>query len=81
MRSDRFARRLLRLYPRSWRDRYGDELLALIEDSGLTWRKTANIVAVAIWERVRSAVGWPSSLSLAARIWSARTQGATAADS
>jgi hypothetical protein len=47
MRSDRFARRLLRLYPRSWRDRYGDELLALIEDSGLTWRKSANIVAVA----------------------------------
>ena len=26
--------RLLRLYPRAWRERYGDEVLALIEQSG-----------------------------------------------
>jgi hypothetical protein len=28
----RFARRLVRLYPRAWRDRYGEEFLALLEE-------------------------------------------------
>ena len=27
---------LLRLYPRAWRERYGDELSSLVEDTGLT---------------------------------------------
>ena len=38
MSDDRAARALLRLYPRTWRARYGDEFLALVSDTGLTWR-------------------------------------------
>lgn len=30
--TDQTARGWLRWYPRSWRDRYGDELAALLED-------------------------------------------------
>jgi hypothetical protein len=54
MRSDRLARFLLRLYPRAWRARYGDEFLAFVEDSGLSWRGVVDVVAAAGVERVRS---------------------------
>jgi hypothetical protein len=54
MRSDRLARTLLRLYPRAWRERYGEELLALIDDAGLTWRIVADVIAGATVERVRA---------------------------
>lgn len=33
-----FARRLIRLYPAAWRERYGDELLALLDDIRLSVR-------------------------------------------
>jgi hypothetical protein len=56
MPSDRLARALLRLYPRAWRARYGDEFLAFIDDSGLSWRAVANVVAAAGAERVRALV-------------------------
>lgn len=35
---NRFERLALRLYPRRWRQRYGPELEALIEDANLGWR-------------------------------------------
>ena len=53
MSDDRLARALLRLYPRTWRARYGDEFLALIADTGLTWRSTLDVVAAASVERAR----------------------------
>jgi hypothetical protein len=53
MRDDRLARALLRLYPRKWRTRYGDEFLEFIDDSGLSWHGVANVVAAAGAERVR----------------------------
>ena len=56
MRSDRIARGLLRLYPRTWRARYGDELLALLADQGLSTRAAIDIVAAAALERTRSLV-------------------------
>ena len=47
----------LRAYPRRWRDRYGDELAALLEDSygtnGLTRMETAALVIRGLGERVR----------------------------
>ncbi|MBV8479840.1 MAG: hypothetical protein JOY72_05995 [Actinobacteria bacterium] len=46
-------RLLLRVYPRRWRDRYGDELLALLEAEPLTWRARANVVAAGLVERTR----------------------------
>jgi hypothetical protein len=41
---NRFARVLVRLYPRQWRDRYETEMLALVEQSGLTWRASLDLV-------------------------------------
>jgi hypothetical protein len=53
MRSERLARMLLRVYPRNWRERYGDEFLALVSESGLTRRAVVDILIVATIERVR----------------------------
>lgn len=44
---------LLRLYPRAWRERYGDELLAMLEGRSLTTSDIADIarLAAAEWWR------------------------------
>jgi hypothetical protein len=39
---------LLRLYPRAWRDRYGDELIAIVGDGQLTLQQGIDIVSGAI---------------------------------
>jgi hypothetical protein len=52
------VRLLLHAYPRRWRERYGDEFLALLEDEELTWRVAVNIVGAGLGERLR-AVGPP----------------------
>jgi hypothetical protein len=46
MKKDRqpLAQRLVRLYPRRWRERYQIEMLALLEDTGLDWRRSANVL-------------------------------------
>ena len=44
---------LTRLYPSAWRDRYGDELDALIEDEGSGWGIIANVARNALLERFR----------------------------
>jgi hypothetical protein len=43
---------LLLVYPRRWRERYGDELLALLEGEPLTWRVRADVAAGGLRERV-----------------------------
>jgi hypothetical protein len=40
-------------YPRRWRERYGDELHALLEAEPLTWRVRANVLAAGLAERLR----------------------------
>ena len=42
------AGRLLRLYPRAWRERYGDEFLAVVGDGALGLQQTIDIVSGAI---------------------------------
>jgi hypothetical protein len=42
-----FARFLVRLYPASWRRRYGDELLAVLAETGVTGRIAGNLVRAA----------------------------------
>ena len=44
---------LLHAYPRRWRERYGEELLALLEAEPLTWRVRANVVGAGLRERLR----------------------------
>ena len=45
-------RLLLHAYPRRWRERYGEELLALLEAEPLTWRVRANVVVAGLRERL-----------------------------
>jgi hypothetical protein len=46
---------LLKLYPRAWRARYGDEFLALLSEGPLTLRHTINVVSGAVDARLS---GW-----------------------
>lgn len=52
----RRVRHLLRWYPASWRDRYGDEfaelLLAEMEERPRSWRRTANVAASGLLARL-----------------------------
>jgi hypothetical protein len=48
----KLARLLTRLYPRRWRDRYGDEFEALLEISPSDFRTLANSVRSALWEHI-----------------------------
>jgi len=57
---DQRVGRLLRWYPRAWRERYGDEFLAMVED-GLDgrppgWRLRLAVVWAGLRERARQAV-------------------------
>ena len=52
----RVARMLVRLYPRAWRDRYGCEFEALLEDSG-GFRTCLNVACSAFSERILPTVG------------------------
>jgi len=42
----------LKLYPRDWRERYGDELCAMIGDGPLSFRSSMDLIAGAIDARV-----------------------------
>ena len=57
--SDRAFARLLRCYPPAWRQRYGDELTALMEDTygggGFTIRHRVSIVRAGLTGRARAA--------------------------
>ena len=48
------AAMLLRLYPRAWRERYGEEFLALLHQTGVGWRQVSDVVIAASRERVRA---------------------------
>ncbi len=54
----RIARWLLWLYPRAWRKRYGVELAALVEDSGVSARGLLDLIRGALVERGRSMMGF-----------------------
>ena len=46
------ARLLTRVYPREWRERYGEEFEALLQDGGGDLRTKANVVWSAVCERI-----------------------------
>lgn len=48
----RLARWLVRLYPRDWRERYGEEFEALLQDSSGGLRALVNVLWSALRERV-----------------------------
>jgi hypothetical protein len=49
----RLARLLVRAYPEWWRDRYGSEYEALLEDVPARPREVADVLAAAVSERLR----------------------------
>jgi hypothetical protein len=49
------TRLLLRIFPAAWRGRYGDELLDLVADTGLSAHVAADLVRAGLRERVRAA--------------------------
>jgi hypothetical protein len=68
------ADRLLRLYPRGWRERYGDEFLALVGDRSLGLPQFIDIVSGAIDAHLSSDV----RATTAARGHATRGEGGTA---
>ena len=50
----RLVRWTTRLYPQRWRERYGAELDALLEDVDLQWRDIASVVRLAVATRLTS---------------------------
>ena len=50
--------KLLRWYPRAWRERYGEEFLAMVEDGldgeRVTWRLTVSVARAGLRERGRA---------------------------
>jgi hypothetical protein len=53
----RLARLLVRLYPRTWRERYGAEFEALLETGRGGLRAAANVVCSALGERIFPTLG------------------------
>jgi hypothetical protein len=48
----RLARWLVRLYPRDWRERYGEEFEALLQEGSGEFRALVNVLCAALRERV-----------------------------
>ena len=71
-------RRLLRLYPRSWRDRYGEEFVALLEQQPATFGACADVALGAAIARCRAIRGtkFGGAASVAERDRDARGLGA-----
>jgi hypothetical protein len=60
------ARRLVGLYPREWRARYGVELDALLEDANLKWRDIFDLLRSALEVRMNQ-TALPHIVNLASR--------------
>jgi hypothetical protein len=80
--SSRRARCLLALYPRAWRARYGDEILALLADTGLGFGGSVDLLVGATREHLQIVVAWSfdkavSRIAMAVVIGSVLTSVAT----
>jgi hypothetical protein len=56
------AAALVRLYPRAWRERYGDEFQALLDARAVTWRVVVDVARGCVREHVARIAGRPSPL-------------------
>ena len=66
------ARALVRLYPRSWRERYGAEFAALLEDDPGGLSAVMNVMGAALAERVFPAGGGKMAKTSRWEMWGAR---------
>ena len=51
-RAGALARRIIWLYPRAWRARYADEMIALLDQSPARWRDVVDLASGAVWEGI-----------------------------
>lgn len=63
----RLARRLVSLYPRQWRVRYGQEFEALLEDVDLRWRDVFNLMVGGVRMHMEPTKLEPKIVELASR--------------
>jgi hypothetical protein len=68
----RLAHLLIRLYPRSWRERYGAEFEALLEAAPFSLHALGNVAWSALSERVSPTQGWRDQGSRSTQSWCAR---------
>jgi hypothetical protein len=66
------SRVLVRLYPRSWRERYGAEFEALLEDGSGGFGAALDVLVAALWERVWPTMGGDMAGTSRFERWSAR---------
>ncbi len=66
-RMKRLARRLVRLYPRRWRARYGQEFEALLEDADLGWRDLFDVLLEGVRMRMEQTKVEPRIVELSSR--------------
>lgn len=59
---------LVALHPKDWRERYGEEFAALLQDTRLTPRAMADVVAASVGLRLRAHRG-PLLLTTAILVW------------
>ncbi|MBZ5580252.1 MAG: hypothetical protein LAP40_27155 [Acidobacteriia bacterium] len=67
----RLVRVIARLYPKSWRDRYGVEFDALLDDAGADARTAADVLAGALLMQIRTWKWIASATMLAVTVFSA----------
>jgi hypothetical protein len=69
----------LRLYPRAWRQRYEDEMLAVLEAAAIGWKGRMDLVGGAIDARIHSASRVPGVAALiAGGLWTTAGAGVLA---
>jgi hypothetical protein len=66
--SQRLARAFVALYPEAWRERYGEEMLALLEDDPPGVRGLASLLAGAAGAHLRPRAVWSRASVAAARV-------------
>jgi hypothetical protein len=65
MNANWLAKRVVRLYPRTWRARYEEELLALLEQGHVRWRDALDLARGATWEWVQTSESYRVATSVA----------------
>lgn len=70
MTAPHIAQRLVRLYPRAWRARYGQEMLALLEQGSASWKDVIDLTRGAASEWIRASRSVRATLALAGSVTS-----------
>jgi hypothetical protein len=76
--TEKLAGRIVRLYPRAWRERYEQEMLALLEQSPGTWGDVVDLARAGAWEWLRTSRPVRTATSVAAALIASAAASVTA---